>query len=152
MQACSCTFIRFIQLVVVSEQFYMDGREFRKKRGWSHPQLGVKPCRLPGSQLLTCVDVVGGVMMLRLQNMEEQKTLNINHLSIKNYITRVADEVPRIWKRAPVPMRCRHHVIEMARQLRAKGDNICKSGKSKRATMGAAAAAAMMPMALSLQR
>ena len=85
-------------------------------------------------------------MMLRLQKMEEQKkTLNINRLSIKNYIIRVADEVPRICKRTPVPMRCRHHVIEMARQLRAKGDNICKSGKSKRARMGAAAAAAMIP-------
>ena len=91
-------------------------------------------------------------MMLRLQKMEEKKTLNINRLSIKNYITQVEDEVLSIWKRAPVPTRCRHHVIEMARQLRAKGDNICKSGKSKRGTLGAAAAAAMMPLALSLQR
>ena len=35
-------------------------------------------------------------------------------------------------------------MIERARQLCAKEDNICKSGKSKRATMGAPAAAAMM--------
>ena len=60
-------------------------------------------------------------------------------------ITEVADEVLSTWERASVPTRYRHHVIEMARQLWPEGDNICKSGKSKRATIGAAAAAAMMP-------
>ena len=74
-----------------------------------------------------------------------RKTLDINRVSTKDCITQVADEVPSIWERASVPTRRRHHVIEMARQLWAKGDNICKSGKSKRATIGAAAAAAMMP-------
>ena len=57
----------------------------------------------------------------------------------------MADEVLSIWERASVPTRRRHHVIEMARQLWAKGDNICKSGNLKRATIGATAAAAMMP-------
>ena len=66
-------------------------------------------------------------MMLRLHKMGEKKTLVIKCLSIKNYITQVANEVFRIWKRAPVPTRFRHHVIEMARQLWAKGGNIRKS-------------------------
>ena len=57
----------------------------------------------------------------------------------------MADEVLSSWERASVPTIYRHDAIEMARQLWAKGDNICKSDKSKRATMGAAAAAAMMP-------
>ena len=116
--------------------------------GESHPQLDVKPCRLPGIQLPTCGDVARRLMMLRLQKRDE-KTLDTNCLSIKNYIAQLAD-VLRIWKRAPVPTRCRHHV-EMARQLWAKGDNICKIGKSRRATLGATAAAAMMPLASSLQ-
>ena len=73
--------------------------------------------------------------------------MNINRLSIKNYIIQVADEVLRIWKKAPVPTRCRHHVIEMARLMWAKEVNICESGKSKRATLDAAAAATMMPLA-----
>ena len=65
---------------------------------------------------------------------ERKKTMNINSLSIKNYITQMADEVLRIWKRAPVPTRYRHHVIEMARLMWAKGVNICESGKSMGAT------------------
>ena len=56
----------------------------------------------------------------------------------------MADEVLNIWERVSVPARYRHDVIEMARLLWAKGDNICKSGKSKRDTIGAAAAAEMM--------
>ena len=83
-------------------------------------------------------------MMLRLQKIEE-KNLDINRVSTKDCITQVADEVLSIWERASVPTRYRHDAIEMARQLWAKGDNICKSGKSKGATIGAAAAAAMMP-------
>ena len=50
-----------IQLVLVSGQLYMNRRVFRKKMGEPYPQLSVKPCRLPGSQLPTCVDVVGRV-------------------------------------------------------------------------------------------
>ena len=66
-------FTRFIRLFVVSEQFYMGGRECRKKMGESNNQLGVKPCRLPGIQLPTSGDV-GRLMMLRLHKMEEKKT------------------------------------------------------------------------------
>ena len=61
----------------------------------------------------------------------EEKTLDSNRLYVKSYITQMADEVIRIWKRAPVPTRCRYHVIEMARLLWAKGDSICKSWESK---------------------
>ena len=49
----------------------------RKKMGESFPQLGVKPCRLPGSQLPTGVDVVGRVMMLRLQKTEEKLWISV---------------------------------------------------------------------------
>ena len=55
----------------------------------------------------------------------------------------MADEVLSIWERASVLTRRSNHVIEMARQWWAKRDNICKSGNLKRATIGAAAAAAM---------
>ena len=105
---------------------------FRKKMAESHPHLGVKPCRLLGIQLPTSGDVVGRVMMLRLQKMEE-KTPDFSRLSIKDCITQGADEVLSIWKRAPVPTRCRYHVIEMTRQLWANGDNMCNSWESKRA-------------------
>ena len=54
-------------------------------------------------------------------------------MCIKNYITQMTDEILSIWERAPFATRCRHHMIEMARQLWAKKDNIRKSGKSKRA-------------------
>ena len=67
-----------------------------------------------------------------------------NRISIKDCITQVADEVLSIWERPSVPTRYRHHVNEMARQLWAKGDNLCKSDKSKRSTIGAAAAAASL--------
>ena len=57
-------FVITIQLVVVSEQLYMDGQVLRKKIGKSYPQLGVKSYRVPATQLPTRVDVVGRVMMM----------------------------------------------------------------------------------------
>ena len=54
--------------------------------------------------------------------------MNISRITINNYITQVADEVLRIWKRAPVPTRCRHHVVEIARQLGPKRTTYIKVG------------------------
>ena len=51
--------------------------------------------------------------------------MDINRVSTKDCITQVGDEVLSIWERASVLTRYRHHVIEMARQLWAKGDNVC---------------------------
>ena len=75
----------------------------------------------------------------------KEKTLDINRESVKDCITQVTDEVLSIWERESVPMRYRHHAIEMVRQLWAKGGNKRESGELKRTTMGAEAAAAMMP-------
>ena len=122
----------------------MDGRLFRKKTGDPHPQLGIKPCRLPGSQLPTCGDVIGRVMMLRLEEMEE-KSLDVNNVPVAKCMQKVTDEVLGIWEKASVPTRSRHHVLEMVRQLWEKKGNIRKSAKSKRAASGTAAAAAVVP-------
>ena len=93
MWACSCVFTRFIQLVVVSEQLHMDWREFRKK-GVSYPQLSVKPCRLPGSQLPTCLGTGDDAPITK----DGRKTLYINRVSIKDFVIQVADEVLRSGK------------------------------------------------------
>ena len=54
----------------------MEGSEYRKKMKEPHVQFGVVPCRLPGSQLPTKADVIGRLLMLRIEKMEEGSVKN----------------------------------------------------------------------------
>ena len=49
----------------------MDGLLFRQKIKVPHAQLGIKPCNLPQCQLPTGSDIIGRLLMVRLEKMEE---------------------------------------------------------------------------------
>ena len=74
----------------------MEGRSKRQKMRERHAQLSVKPCSLTLNQLPTGADVVGRIMMLRLEEME-MRCVDERHVSITTCINKVADEVISIW-------------------------------------------------------
>ena len=114
--------MRFIQLDVVSEQPYMDGRIFRKTMGESYPQLALNRAGFKKANYRTFGDYVGWVMMMRLQEMEE-KTLGINRVTIKDCITQVQMMFSASGKE--YQFRREHHGIEMARKSDGKRETIC---------------------------
>ena len=106
----------------------MEGPVFRRKMKEPHPQFGITPCRLPGSQLPTNADVIGRLMMIRLKMMEG-KSADEFHVSTKQCTSKVADEVMEVWKRSSLPTRDRQRVVEMVRQLWEKKEGIRKNSK-----------------------
>ena len=79
-------------------------------------QIAVKPCMLPHNQLSTGADVVGRIIMLRLEEMEAREVDEF-HVSIASIFEPTADEVTETYRRASVPARNRYKVRCEIRKL-----------------------------------
>ena len=91
-----------------------------------HAQFGVVPSRLPGSQLPTNADVIGRLLMLRIEKMEESSVKSERNFPMKECIEQVSLEILELWARASVPTREKCHVIADVTKLWKKKENIKK--------------------------
>ena len=108
----------------------MDRQSYRKKMKEPHPQFGVTPRRLPGTQLPTNGDVIGRLMMLRVELMEE-RSKDVRHLPMAECISRVTGEVMDIWERASVPTRQKQHVLNAVKQLWERKNRVKKKSRKR---------------------
>ena len=107
----------------------MEGTVFRKALKIEHTQLAVKPGMLPLHQLPTGADVVGRIILMRLEEMQ-MTGVKENRVSIEGIIARVAEEVMDIWKRATIPIKKKQKVQDMIRKLWLLKENVRKHPNS----------------------
>ena len=107
----------------------MEGTVFRKALKIQHTQLAVKPGMLPQHQLPTGADVVGRIMLMRLEEMQ-MMGVKENRVSIQSIIARVAEEVMDIWNRATIPTKKKQKVQDIIRKLWMLKENVRKHPSS----------------------
>lgn len=110
----------------------MEGQIYRKKMNERHRQFGIKPCRLPESQLPTNGDVIGRLLMVRVEVMEERSITEERRVPMDHCIKQVTREVLSLWQRASLPTRSDQCVLKEVRKLWMKKENERKLGKKVR--------------------
>ena len=95
----------------------MEGQFYRRKMNEPHRQFGIKPKRLPEEQLPTNGDVIGRLLMVRIEMMEERSVTDERKAPIEPCLKKVTNETLALWHKASLPTRSDQSVLKDVRKL-----------------------------------
>ena len=106
----------------------MEGQFYRRKMSEEDPFFEINPRPLPTALLPTNGDVIGRLLMIRVEIMEAEEKHLDKHMPMERCMKKACDEVLDLWEKASLPTRSRQCVLKEIRKLwkTREGSKKCK--------------------------